>query len=150
MLWTIEGAYASTGKDATLELEAQNEHDAVLSARSRGVLIAKVIPHQGKKHSLPLFLWVPLAYIAFLLSLVFFSKKGEWVETCAMLTTVILLVLAAITLLYGIWWLAGVPGRIAERRNHPAVDAIRICGYFGLFFGMLFWIVALTTPSINS
>lgn len=38
--------------------------------------------------------------------------------------------------------IANIPGKIARRRNHPAADAINVCAWFGLFLGILFWIVA--------
>jgi hypothetical protein len=38
--------------------------------------------------------------------------------------------------------LAIVPGRIAQRRQHPQTDAIRVSGYLGILFAPL-WLVAL-------
>jgi hypothetical protein len=47
--------------------------------------------------------------------------------------------------------LAILPGRIAERRQHPQADAIRIAGYFGILIAPL-WVLAFiwayTRPGI--
>jgi hypothetical protein len=37
--------------------------------------------------------------------------------------------------------LAVVPGRIAQRRQHPQTDAIRVTGYFGILIAPL-WVLA--------
>jgi len=37
--------------------------------------------------------------------------------------------------------LAIVPGRIAQKRQHPQTDAIRMSGYFGILFAPL-WVFA--------
>jgi H+/Cl- antiporter ClcA len=37
--------------------------------------------------------------------------------------------------------LAIVPGRIAQRRQHPQTEAIRVTGYLGILFAPL-WIIA--------
>ena len=37
--------------------------------------------------------------------------------------------------------LAIVPGRIAQRRKHPQMDAIRVTGYFGILIAPL-WVLA--------
>jgi hypothetical protein len=37
--------------------------------------------------------------------------------------------------------LAILPGRIAERRQHPQTDAIRVTGYLGILFAPL-WLLA--------
>lgn len=36
----------------------------------------------------------------------------------------------------------GIPGNAAKRRGHPSWEAVRLCGYIGLFFWPL-WIIAL-------
>ena len=38
--------------------------------------------------------------------------------------------------------LAILPGRIAQRRQHPQTDAIRVTGYLGILFAPL-WLVAI-------
>jgi len=63
---------------------------------------------------------------------------------------VVLLILAATAV--GIWAALGMmPGRIARERNHPQVDAINICGWFGVItMGILCpvaFIWAYSTPS---
>tara|TARA_R110000850_G_scaffold64247_12_gene144449 strand:- start:402 stop:743 length:342 start_codon:yes stop_codon:yes gene_type:complete len=47
--------------------------------------------------------------------------------------------------------LGALPGKIAEQRGHPQVDAIRVCGWIGLITAGLVWPVAFiwayTVPS---
>ncbi len=39
--------------------------------------------------------------------------------------------------------LGGLPGRIAQRREHPQADAIRVCGWMGLLTLGVLWPVAM-------
>ena len=39
-------------------------------------------------------------------------------------------------------WIAGLPGRIALRRNHPEAEAVKIMGWAGLLPTILPWIQA--------
>jgi len=42
-----------------------------------------------------------------------------------------------------------IPGRIAKKRGHPSADAIRLCGFLGVFtFGIL-WLIALIWAHSN-
>lgn len=43
---------------------------------------------------------------------------------------------------YGLLYLAALPGKIAARRNHPQAAAVNICGWLGLPTGG-FWLIAL-------
>lgn len=44
-----------------------------------------------------------------------------------------LIVIVALTIVYGMVALCDVPHRMAQKRNHPHQDAIRIAGWFSLF-----------------
>ncbi len=46
----------------------------------------------------------------------------------ALVVMILLLVLAVVAAVL----LGGLPGRIAQRRDHPQADAIRMCGWMGL------------------
>jgi hypothetical protein len=67
------------------------------------------------------------------------------------LVVVLIIVLAVLLILLKI--IGGLPGDIAERRGHKDASAIRLCGYLGLLFGGIFWLVALiwahTGPDIR-
>ena len=41
--------------------------------------------------------------------------------------------------LYVLWFLGGMPGRVAAERNHPKADAIRVGGWATLIFGIVGW-----------
>jgi hypothetical protein len=57
-------------------------------------------------------------------------------------TFVVLAVLVTVTVYLAVL-LGALPGRIAERRGHPQVDAIRVTGWLGLLTLGLLWPVAL-------
>ena len=39
-------------------------------------------------------------------------------------------------------WLGSLPGKIAQRRQHPQADAINALSWFGLLMGGLGWVIA--------
>lgn len=55
-----------------------------------------------------------------------------------------LLVLAMLVgiVFYLLYFLGGLPGRIAKDRKHPQADAVNICGWLGLMTGVS-WVVAM-------
>jgi membrane-bound acyltransferase YfiQ involved in biofilm formation len=61
---------------------------------------------------------------------------------------IILIVIAAF-LVYVVFALGGLPGRIARQRNHPQADAIRIMGWLGLLTLGAVWAVALVWAYIT-
>ena len=56
--------------------------------------------------------------------------------------TFIFLVLAIIAFFYAIIQIGGLPGKLAERRNHPHAESVKIVGWIGLFT-VFPWIHAL-------
>lgn len=58
----------------------------------------------------------------------------------ALVVMILLLVLAVVAAVL----LGGLPGRIAQRRDHPQADAIRMCGWMGLLTLGILWPVAMT------
>jgi hypothetical protein len=63
-----------------------------------------------------------------------------------------LLILIFVTafVVYLVFVLGGLPGRIAKQRNHPQADAIRIMGWLGLLTGGIVWAVALVWAYIRT
>lgn len=53
------------------------------------------------------------------------------------------LVLLLALIVVFIWLFGRMPGNIAKKRNHPNADAIRICGWIGIFTFGIIWIVAM-------
>jgi hypothetical protein len=51
----------------------------------------------------------------------------------------ILLIITIALALYLVWFIGGMPGRIAAERGHPKADAIRVGGWATLIFGMVGW-----------
>lgn len=54
---------------------------------------------------------------------------------------VLIVILAAAVVL--MLFLGALPGRIAESRNHPSAEAVRVAGWVGLFLGGVLWPLAL-------
>jgi amino acid transporter len=42
-----------------------------------------------------------------------------------------------------IWFLGGMPGRVAASRNHPNAQAIQVGGWASLFCGIIIWPIVL-------
>jgi Protein of unknown function (DUF3302) len=58
--------------------------------------------------------------------------------------TFIFLVLVIVAFFYALIQIGGLPGKLAERRNHPHAEAVKIVGWIGLFtvfpwFHALIW-----------
>ncbi len=51
----------------------------------------------------------------------------------------ILLIVTIALALYVVWFLGGMPGRVAADRGHPKADAIRVGGWATLIFGIVGW-----------
>ncbi len=51
----------------------------------------------------------------------------------------ILLIITIALALYVVWFVASMPGRIADERGHPKADAIRVGGWATLIFGIVGW-----------
>jgi hypothetical protein len=61
------------------------------------------------------------------------------------LSYVALLILVLIASLIGvlIWFLGGLPGRVASQRDHPYTQAIQVGGWATLFLGVVGWPLVL-------
>ncbi|HWL11267.1 MAG TPA: DUF3302 domain-containing protein [Planctomicrobium sp.] len=57
-------------------------------------------------------------------------------------TLLIIIVVVGINVAF-LLWLAALPGQIAQERQHPQVDAIRVCGWLSLLTFFATWPVAL-------
>lgn len=59
----------------------------------------------------------------------------------SVLDFIALLLLVTITLLIGalFWYLGGLPGRVAKKRNHPYEQAIAVGGWSTLILGGVAW-----------
>jgi hypothetical protein len=49
------------------------------------------------------------------------------------------LILSIVLALYVVWFIGGMPGRVAEARNHPKAQAIKVGGWATLIFGVVGW-----------
>ena len=56
-----------------------------------------------------------------------------------MALTIILIVIVVFLIVF----FAGLPGKIAEKRNHSKADMIKVAGYVGILFFGVFWVAAL-------
>ncbi len=51
----------------------------------------------------------------------------------------ILLIVTTVLALYFLYFIGGMPGRVAAERGHPKADAIRVGGWATLIFGVVGW-----------
>jgi len=51
----------------------------------------------------------------------------------------ILLIITIMLAMYFLYFIGGLPGRIAANRSHPKADAIRVGGWATLIFGIVGW-----------
>ncbi len=72
----------------------------------------------------------PLAYA--------FESIGPTINALAL----VVLIGFTLALLYLVFELAGLPGRVAFARRHPRAEAVRVCGWLGLLSG-IGWVVAM-------
>ncbi|MFP2906764.1 DUF3302 domain-containing protein [Pyxidicoccus sp. 3LFB2] len=94
---------------------------------------------------LALLAWVPLPAHASLLS-------GEAMDTVAEVLSWVVIIVAPVVLLSAFWLLHIIPEKVAEQRQHPQLDAIKMLCLLSLFFGgilwPLAWIWAYSKPSL--
>jgi hypothetical protein len=57
----------------------------------------------------------------------------DWSLTKYDYWTFAFLVVAIVAFFYALIQIGGLPGKIAERRNHPHADAVKLVGWIGLF-----------------
>ena len=46
--------------------------------------------------------------------------------------------------------LAGLPGKIAHRRNHPWAEAVQVAGWLSFFFGFALWPLAVVWAYVDA
>jgi hypothetical protein len=66
---------------------------------------------------------------------------GVLTMTALDVAALLILAIVAVAVVSLLVALAIVPGRIAQRRQHPQTDAIRVTGYLGILFAPL-WLLA--------
>ncbi|MFY2556065.1 DUF3302 domain-containing protein [Corallococcus terminator] len=79
--------------------------------------------------------WAPLPANASLLS-------GDTLDTAADVLSWIVIVIAPVAFIAGFWMLHILPEKIAEKRHHPQLAAIKMLCLLSLFFGGLLWPLA--------
>ncbi|MCY1037181.1 DUF3302 domain-containing protein [Corallococcus sp. BB11-1] len=79
--------------------------------------------------------WVPLPAHASLLS-------GGALDTVAEVLSWVVIVVAPVVMISAFWLLHIMPEKVAERRNHPQLEAIKTLCFLSLFFGGLLWPLA--------
>lgn len=62
---------------------------------------------------------------------------------------IVLIVLLASTV-FVIVFMAMLPGMIAKSRNHPWATAVQVAGWVTLFFGFLFWPLAVIWAYVDA
>jgi len=66
------------------------------------------------------------------------------------IAALIVLIFVAGVVVYLLYFLGGLPGRIASQRGHSQADAVRIMGWLGLLTGGVLWAVALIWAYITT
>jgi len=65
--------------------------------------------------------------------------SGPVVDTIADWLAIIVLVVVPVVLIYLFWMVHIMPEKVAERRGHPQLDAIKVLCLLSLVFGGLLW-----------
>ncbi|WP_208726513.1 DUF3302 domain-containing protein [Corallococcus terminator] len=79
--------------------------------------------------------WVPFSAQASLFS-------GDALDTAADVMSWVVIVIAPVVLIAAFWMLHILPEKIAEKRHHPQLEAIKTLCFLSLFFGGLLWPLA--------
>lgn len=150
--WIVLGADKHTGEARTIAVTAELRVQAEMIASRQGLLIESInqeAPMELDVRPARVFATAPrperkktaIGLVAFLLSLAMVMLIAAWFDISAAREFVIAAI--AIAAMLSLFWLAGLPGRIARDRDHPNTEAITICGYVGAVFLGIFWLVAL-------
>ncbi|WP_081713546.1 DUF3302 domain-containing protein [Cystobacter fuscus] len=84
---------------------------------------------------LGLLTWVPFSAQASVLG-------GDALDTLAEVLSWIVIIVAPVLLIAGFWMIHILPEKIAEKRHHPQLEAIKTLCFLSLFFGGLLWPLA--------
>jgi hypothetical protein len=79
--------------------------------------------------------WVPLSAHASFLS-------GGAMDTMADVLSWVVIIVAPVVLIVAFWMLHIIPEKVAEKRHHPQLDAIKTLCLLSLFFGGILWPLA--------
>lgn len=78
--------------------------------------------------------------------------QGEALDKAADIVTWVVIIVVPIVLVAGFWFVHILPEKVAEQREHPQKEAIKVICLLSLFFGGLLWpiawILAYTKPVI--
>lgn len=61
----------------------------------------------------------------------------------------IVLIILIVSTVFVVVFMAMLPGMIAKRRNHPWATAVQVAGWVTLFFGFLFWPLAVVWAYVD-
>jgi hypothetical protein len=81
-----------------------------------------------------IFAWVAPAHASLL--------SGDALDTAANIVAWIAIVIVPVTLIAAFWWVHIMPEKIAEKRRHPQLPAIKIVCLLSLVFGGMLWPIA--------
>ena len=68
--------------------------------------------------------------------------EGDALDTAANIVSWIAIIIVPFVLLAAFWWVHIMPEKIAEKRNHPQLGAIKIVCLLSLVFGGMLWPIA--------
>ncbi|MCP3163531.1 DUF3302 domain-containing protein [Myxococcus qinghaiensis] len=68
--------------------------------------------------------------------------SGEAMDTAADVMSWVVIIIGPVILISGFWLLHILPEKIAEKRHHPQLEAIKMLCLLSLFFGGLLWPLA--------
>jgi hypothetical protein len=68
--------------------------------------------------------------------------EGDALDTAANIISWVAIIIVPLVLLAAFWWLHIMPEKIAEKRNHPQLGAIKIICLLSLVFGGMLWPIA--------
>ena len=68
--------------------------------------------------------------------------EGDALDTAANIVSWIAIIIVPVVLLGAFWWVHIMPEKIAEKRHHPQLPAIKIVCLLSLVFGGMLWPIA--------
>ena len=68
--------------------------------------------------------------------------KGEALDKAADIVTIVVLIVVPIVVIGGFWYVHILPEKVAEARQHPQKEVIKVICLLSLVFGGLLWPIA--------
>nr|WP_255656627.1 DUF3302 domain-containing protein [Lysobacter lactosilyticus] len=68
--------------------------------------------------------------------------EGDALDTAANIIAWVAIIIVPVVLIGVFWWLHIMPEKIAEKRRHPQLPAIKVICLLSLFFGGMLWPIA--------